>query len=474
MKPFIIKSFRGGISDENNRGITGSSKFGYALDLHKRQDSLSCKQALLPASGATVTDLIKVFVNGADGSTYAFGDGGKIYARSPDNTWALMYTDVNGAIKGAAEWELDDGNRYMYWCTDTCVARKIMSSGNDDWTDASINWKTTLTSADYHTMRRACGKMMITNSNLLAMIGYDGSFTPSAFNAQPGDKLKCLEERDDYCIMGSYREDQSEQGHILSWITTALNWVQKKKIPVKGVNALINTEVMLIQGGTDGELFFSDFSRAVPLHAFVGGGQVNPSGVCIEDDIAMFGAYGGTYPGIWSYGRKRKNRPLVLSYPYRLSPTAATGSTIVELGALKTVDGVLLASWHHQDALTNEYGVDMVSNTTKATAIYESLEFDAGLPHLEKGFQIARIVMKPLPAGCSLSMKYKMNKKSSWVVAKLQNNAASFSETNAWEVDFLIPEPGRIYETQVTLTPNGNTTPEILAIVTFINDEMES
>ena len=420
MRPYIIKSFRGGVSDENDKGIPGAFKFGYGLDLHKRQDSLSCKQALLPASGATVTDLIKVFVTGADGSTYAFGDAGKIYARSPENTWALMYTDANGEIKGAAEWELDNGDRYMFWCTNTSVARKIMSSGNDDWTDAVINWKTILTASPYHTMLRACGKMMITNDNLLAMIGYDGSFTPSAFNAQPGNNLKCLEERDDYCIMGSYREDESEQGHIWSWITTALNWVQKKKIPVKGVNALIYSELMLMQGGTDGELFFSDFSKAVPLHAFIGGGQVNPNGVCIEDDIAMFGAYGGTYPGIWSYGRKRKNRPLVLNYPYRLSPTVVTGSTIGELGALKTVNGVLLASWRTDDGTTLEYGVDMMSNTTKATAIYESLEFDAGSPHLEKGFQIAKLVMTPLPIGCSLSMKYKMDKISAWVIAKLR------------------------------------------------------
>ena len=34
MIPYIIKSFRGGVSDESNKGVAGAYKFGYGLDIH--------------------------------------------------------------------------------------------------------------------------------------------------------------------------------------------------------------------------------------------------------------------------------------------------------------------------------------------------------------------------------------------------------------------------------------------------------
>lgn len=479
MKPFIQDSFRGGISDENDKGIKGSFKFGYGLDIHSRDDVLKCKQKMLKESGATLGALIRHFVAGSDGSTYCFGATGSIYVRSGDAgdpVYTYAFGDENGDIKGAYEWKESSGNNYIYWATNSCVARKLFP-GNDalPWADAVENYKTTLEPAAHHTMEQACGKLMIANKNFLAFIGWDGSFSSEALNLRPHNFIKCLEERDDYVVMGSYREDNAEKGHIWDWITSALNWVHKKKIPVKGVNALIQTELMLMQGGTDGELFASDFVNMTPLHAFVGGGEVNPAGVSIEDDIAVFGVYGNDdgYDGIWSYGRKRKNRPFSLNYPYRLSPTAATGSAITEIGAIEMVDGVLLVSWETQDGSTTEYGIDAVSNTTKATAIFESLEFDGGMPHLKKYGQLLKLVMKPLPTGCSISAKVKVDHAASWISLKMGDGSTSFSAAGATECDFYLPDGGKIYEVQITLTPSVNDTPEIIAVVPYFQDEME-
>lgn len=46
MPVFEITSFAGGISDYEDRGIKGSYKHGYGIDIRKVRDSLSCKQAL--------------------------------------------------------------------------------------------------------------------------------------------------------------------------------------------------------------------------------------------------------------------------------------------------------------------------------------------------------------------------------------------------------------------------------------------
>jgi hypothetical protein len=479
VKPFIQDSFRGGVSDENDKGVKGSFKFGYGLDIHSRDDVLKCKQAMLKESGTTIGSLMKYFVAGSDGSTYCFGSTGSIYVRSGDTgdpAYTYAFGDENGEIKGAHEWKESSGDNYIYWATNTCIARKLFP-GNDalPWADAVENYKVVLEAANYHTMEQASGKLMIGNKNFLAFIGWDGSFTPEALNLRPHNFITCLEERDDYVIMGSYREDNSEKGHIWSWITTALNWIQKKKIPVKGVNVMIQTELMLLQGGSDGELFASDFVNMTPLHAFIGGGEVNPGAVSIEDDIAVFGVYNNSddYDGIWSYGRKRKNRPFALNYDYRLSPTAATGSTITEIGAIEMVNGVLIASWKTTDGSTLEYGIDCASSTTKATAIFESLEFDGGMPHLRKFGQIVKLIMAPMPASCAVSVKAKMDKAATWTALKMGDGTTSFSVTNATEAEFILPDDGKIYEIQITLTPSANTTPEILDVVVYIADEQE-
>jgi len=484
MIPYIIKSFRGGVSDESNKGIAGAYKFGYALDIHGRDDILTNKQAMvtLLSDAATVfgtgnlattqTGITKFFVPASDGTTYCFSSTGSVFARSGDGIFNFVYNDENGDIKGAAEWQLSDGVNYLYWATNTSVARKelagvdiLPASGTARWTDVEADYRTTLDPADYHTMKAATGKLMIANGNYLASINYDGDFDAAEFNVRPGNLIKALEERDDYVILGSHRKENSEEGHIWSCMVSATNWIQKKKIPVKGVNALIDTEMLLLQGGDKGELFFSDFNNAVPLHGIYGGGQCTPEGVSVENDLAVFGMYGGDNPGIWSYGRSRKNRPMALGYDYRLAQTVL-GNAISTIAAVAMIDGLLLASW----GTATGYGVDCVSSTTKAAAVYEGLEFDGGRPYWKKNFNHIVLNMLPLPAGCTISAKFKLDKDVSWKYAVTGNNATIFSEADAVEAIFSTGQKANIYEVGIESNPSGNTSPGIIAINTYIDE----
>jgi len=488
MIPYIISSFRGGLSDENDKGIAGAYKFGSGLDIHGRDDILTGKQSMATILGNTAgvfgtgypatthTGIIKFFVPASDGTTYCFGSTGSVFSRSGDGTWNFVYNDENGNIKGAAEWKLDTEVDYLFWATNTSIARKALAgvdvapdTGTARWTDVTADWKTLLDPADYHTMRPASGQLMIANGNYLASVDYSGSFLPAALNIRPGNLIKTLEERDDYVILGSYRKDNSEEGHIWSWIISATNWIQKKRIPVKGVNSMISTELLLLQGGDEGELFFSDFVNAVPLHGIPGGGQTTPAGVSIENDIAVFGIYGGTYPGIWSYGRKRKNRPMALNYDYRLAQTVA-GSSISTIAAVCMVDGTLLTSWGTTDGSTSEYGVDSASSTTKATAVYEGLEFSGGRPYWKKNFNTVVLNMTPLPAGCSLSVRFKMDKETVWRYAVTGGNATVFSEADQTEAIFSIVKPGNVYEVGIDLNPSVNDSPQILAVSSYLDE----
>jgi hypothetical protein len=487
--PYIKDSWRGGISDEQTRGPRGTFKYAYGMDIHKRRDSLSCNFAMSNiGTSAVIKDLIKYSVTARDGSTYAFGASGSIYAIAGnplDPVVTGVYNDENGEIKGAAEWKQSDGNNYLMWATNTSIARMILNGSPDTpWAAGVVtqDYKTTLDPADYHPMRNAGGVLSIGNNNFLATIDYSGTFNPASMNVRPGNVIKVLEERDDYTLMGSERVDESEEGHIWSWVTSAVNWVQKKKIPVKGVNAMIDTEKLLLQGGINGELFYSDFSNSAPLVSVPSGGQVNPGGTDILNDLALFGFYGTVDPaqtGIYSYGRRMLNRPFALNHEFRMTRQVA-GSTITEIGSVWVASSAAYASWKTVDGSTIEYGIDMVSSTTRATARLEGLEFTGGQPHLKKQYKSEKVIMEPLPSGTSVNVIYRSNRQSTggsssagagWKYAKIADlSSTTYSVTDSTEAEFIINDNSKVYEIGIELTPSGSSTPEITGMVGYIAD----
>ena len=493
MIPYIIQKFRGGISDESTVGIPGAFKYAYGMDIHKRRDSLSCNYKMFGIGASTaINDLIKYTIQARDGSTYAFGSAGSVYAISgkvDDPVVTYVYTDYNGEIKGAAEWKHSDGNNYLYWATNTSIARFALN-GSPDMPLAgggvvTADYKTTLDSADYHPMKNTAGLLTIGNGNFLATIDYQGNFNPAATNLRPGNIVKCLDEKDDYAVVGSERVDESEEGHIWTWLPDITkNWIQKKKIPVKGVNALITAERPLLQGGISGEIFEADFVNSEPIISIPGGGQANPHGVGIYNDLALFGFYNaGDQSGIYSYGRRAKNRPQVLNHEFRLAETV-TGNTLKEIGSVWVSSSAVFASYKVEGSATY-YGVDMVSTSTRASARYEGLEFNGGSPHLKKHYESQKVVMEPLPSGTTVSVIYKQDRAntsesesgsqgSGWRYAKVGGGTTTaFAITDATEAEFIIDANSRVYEIGLELEPSGTSTPEVTALVGYLEGAEE-
>lgn len=473
--PYIVDSFRGGISEEQTRGQKGSFKFGYALDIHKRRDSLSCGFAMQTVTSTGYFLGLPLFmVAASDGSTYIFNDDGRIYSMAgsaSDPSIVRRYTDTNGKIKGAGEWQISDGSIYLFWCTDTSVSRKLLP-GNDaeEWADVTQNWRTTLEPAEWHTIKPAAGVLAICNENFIATVDYSGNFLAEGVNLRPGNLAQSLEERDDYVIIGSKRRDDEEQGHIWSWTTTALNWIQKRKVPVKGVNAVVDAEIPILQGGSDGELFLGGFENSEPINSIPDGGKCSPGGATVFDDRAFFGIYGGSAnPGLYSYGRRARTRPLALNYDYRLASTV-NDSTVSTIGAVIAVNDTLYASWGTTDGSTSEYGIDQLSSTTRATARYESLEFDAERPDLKKNFQSLKLMMRQLPSGTNVGVAFRKDGESDWTRAELSPDNTRYNETNAVEVEYITGVEAKTFEWAVDLVPSGTDTPEITAVVNYLDD----
>ncbi len=464
MQIYLIKSWRGGVSDEETRGIKGSGKFLRGCNIHKKLDSLSCQQAMKKESETTVIDLILFMVPCSDGNSYHFGDTGKIYKRTSAGVWSLVYTDPDGKIKGAEEWKgnLTGANSYLYWATDTKLKRKPIP-GLADWTDVSTV-AATLTSADWHSMVVGAGKqgdLFTCNKDKLAMVDYTHTYTGEAVKIIPGNITKSLIATDEDLIIGSVKEDNAEEGYLWAWNTLLMAWRKRKRIPTKGINALLISEIIIAQAGLNGEIFFSDLVHQLPITAFPGGGQVNPGGVTTKGNLALFGVYGSSVQnGIYSYGRTAKNRVFALNLDYILTP-----ATIDEIGAIKMIGTDLLASWKSGTS----YGVDVVDTANKASAIFESLDFDGGQASIKKTFHNIKLTMLPLPTGCSVKAKFRLNKKGDWVAAKLGDGSETFNTAGETEAIFNVGEDGEIYEVRIELAPSSNDSPEILSIATYFD-----
>lgn len=455
MRVYINNTFRGGISDEEDRGIRGSFKFGKNLDIHKKLDSLSCQQAMKKDSGTIVTDLILAMVPASDGNSYHFSNTGKIYKRTPTGTWTVIYTDNNGRISGAVEY-----NNHFYWATNASLSRASL-----DWATIEHNWRP-LTPAEWHSMIAGSatagvqgGNLFICNKHTLAMVDQAGAFTSEAVRVTPDCIIKCLVSDDTNLIFGTVKTNNAQEGFLYAWNTLILNWRKRKKIPVKGINSLIMTRDILAQAGTEGEIFFSNLVNTLPLLSF-GEGKTNPAGVSNKGSLALFGIYGGTNNGLYTYGKTRRNRQDAPNLEYTLSQ-----ANITEIGAITTIGTDILVSW--QSGAT--FGVDVVDTTVKAPAVYESLDFDGGSPDIKKLFEHIKITTKPLPVNCGVKVKYRLNKKGDWKYAKLGDGTDIFNIAERTEAMFSIGEEGEVYEVGCELIPHGNTTPEVLSINTYFN-----
>ena len=472
VKSFTIKSFRGGISDWEDKGIRGSFKHGQALSIRRRRDSIYSNQALITADNETpvVVDLIKYTVPASDGNTYLFG-ASKIYKQTSAGVVSVVYTDSDGQICGAEEMWCSNGKKYLFWATSTKLKCKEIPGTN--WTtDVNANVvvgattytypKTNLGAATNHTMKVANGALMICNGNYLAMVGWDGSYTNEAVRFLPDMKAKTLIDRDDYVVVGTETYSGRKRAHLFEWETNSLNYTKKQKLPVASINALIDGEVMLMQGGTSGQIFYSDFLNKLPVTTFPAGGQVNPGAIIEDDGIVYFGVYGSTdatKDGIYSYGRNQKNGDFALNFEYPI--------TCTEIGALEVIGGVLHVSYR----VTTSYYWYKVNTAAKQIGVYESLDLTAPTKGsaTDTSWETLDIFLSALPSGASVGVKYRVNKASAWISAQLDGDTTLLSVADAVKATFLIGAVGDVIEVQVTITPTSNTSPEIHRFNLYFN-----
>ncbi|MFZ2881566.1 MAG: hypothetical protein WA019_00680 [Candidatus Moraniibacteriota bacterium] len=459
---FEIKSFKGGKSDYVDRGIFGSFQKSKNLNIRGDEDALMCNQALITdGSGGSsadtiVTSLINFPINASDGNWYGFSDNGKIYKRTSAGVYSLVYTDSDGEITGAYEWYIDNNKKYLVWTTSTKLHVKEIP-GVSNWSDVDATItpssgtpqtfpKTNLTAATWHTMAQANGSLIICNPVHMALFGYDGSYTNDALLLRPGIIPQAIVEYGSQALIGG--GDGVRESWLLTWEQTALSWLNKNRIPSKTINAIVQAEIMLMSCG-DNELYYTDMTNNMPICTL--DGKCNPAGVVEKGGLALFGLFGGSFSGIWSYGRTKKNESHTLNLEQYIDCD--------EIGSIWKIAEQVFVSYKK----SSSYYVRKVDPSTKAQAEYYSL--DLTFPK-ESNVTSIDLVTDTIPTGCAIEVWYDVLGDGVWLQAKMAGDVA---QATAGQRDpiFLVGGNGRAANVKVILIPSANLTPEVSTI--FVN-----
>lgn len=339
---------------------------------------------------------------------------------------------------------------------------------------------------DYHPMLffPPSSSLVIGNGNFLA--NYDGITYRTSGQGDGSERIKLAKEEKvrsldivgDYLAMGTWKGDSIDDhgtSNLYFWDGTSTSINAFK--PIVG-------ETNAIKTGNDGLLYV--------LHGGEGNISIYDGGLTLVDSIPDIGEnkYIETYPGaitnhagiikfgisdgdstsatrgVYSYGRKSKNYSRSLNFEAPIS----TG-TIDEDAQITALLGIgpdrFFAAW--KDDTT--YGVDLLSTTTdQSTTSYESLIFDAGIPHYEKKSSSIKLTFAALVSGQSIKIYTKEDRAASFSLLDTYNTVGQIVGSSAFDARW------KELELKIELITTGNDSPTLLSSVMFfglVTDEQE-
>jgi len=515
---FETKTWRGGLSDWDDKGIAGAIKFGSGLDIRKRVDSLSAGQDLTDeglitahsASPSKSPSASQSFSPSASLSNSASkspssspsaggsGSGSQSPSRSASPSGSLSPSHSPSVSPSPSAGlttvfrdlvhtfvKATDGNTYGFGNTGyiykrdseanwSVVAKDVNGAIRGAEEKPSSSNKTYLYWASNRVLRR---KELPGRSDWNDIEDITESLTPAPHTMkQIGGALYICNKS----MIAYVGYDDSFSPEVLDLIpgNTANTIVERNGMPIIGtdkINGAIDAEVPLAQVGTEGDIYFANMTDALPVTSFPGGGQINPGGVALQVEQVNFYQWDGDAVsyidkqnvgnmalfGVYG-GDEGKNG--IYSYgrkkknhPFVLNLDYALEAD--EIGAVTYVDGKVLASYLDGTS----FGVKSTDNDHKATAVCESLDFraPAKTPASITKWEYAELFMKPLPIQCSVSYYYRVNKDGDFVQAYLADGNVDYTTTGGRKAVFLVQAEGEIYEDKVILHPYGNTTAEV-------------
>lgn len=165
---------------------------------------------------------------------------------------------------------------------------------------------------------------------------------------------------------------------------------------------------------------------------------INPNMMAPRYNLLMLGYPSSTTNsnvnyGVYSWGAVELTYPNSFGYSYAssIAPTAGQNyspSNGMQIGMIENFVDTMYLSWQYTDTNSiTHYGLDITDNTSTPATNYswESLIWDGGVRYKTKRGHRIRINFLPLPAGCTLTVQYSLDR-GSWISSD-PNGTASFS-----------------------------------------------
>lgn len=531
MAIYEVTKWMGGISDYEDRGITGAYKFGKNLNGRKKQDSLTCAQALIdegllsskspssstspslsasaspslspslsisptpsPSSSvslsASTTPSVSVSLSPSTTPSASIS-----LSPSPSAGLSTVFEDLIRFFVKASDGYLygfgstghiyrRDGDGLWIWVyTDPDGeikgAEEKPSSGGKAYlywaTNTKVKYKEIPGLSNWNDVTVLAQDLFPDVPHTMRQVGGALMIANKSWLALVGYDDSYTNEAIDM-IPGNIAKTLVERnGRVITGCYKAYT------SQYKGINAAIDAEYPLCQVGDDGELFFADMTNSMPIKRFPGGGKVNPGGVCNYVDQVQFFEWEQTASSwidkqevgnlsLWAVWGADAGYNGIYSYgrKFKDHPVTLTLDYALEADELGAIT-VFDGTIlvSYRDGTT--FGVMAVDSTTKATGDYQGLDFKAPVkkPAEITYWTMEELFFDPLPSGTSIAFYYRVNKTGSWIQARTADGEMVFDTANAKKAVFSIASEGEIFEPRIVLNPSFNVAPEVYRARTY-------
>lgn len=466
MAKFVINNFSGGLAD----GLWAGTKNSFAqgskcLDIHSEPGLLKTQYKLTKDSGTTITGLPLWGFVGTDGKSYWFDDAGGCYCRTAAGVWSLDKA-LGVRVCGAIEY-----NDYIYVATSDTLYR--VAKGGGTYALASLGSWQTWTGAEIDTSWHPCivgqdNILYIGAGQYLSSVNSAGTWNSQALDLPVNWAIRCLAYMGNTILIGAnYSASNFNLCGIFPWDGLSDSFFYPCYVNAPSINALLaDGNLVIFQAGSKGRFYQylggttkSELKQLPGTYTPTAIMDCYPGSVAVSNGLYYFGVGNSTGDpcdeGVYTFGALNKNYPKVWNLEYVISQDKTSA---ISLGAIVANGNDLFVAW--KDGTT--YGVDKVDYTARyASAVYNTTVIGDGNPTLT--FKKFTLSFEPLPSSTSLTLKYKVNRGSSWT-SFTDVQAGAYSTAGGVKVEFDYTIVGGCLELQVGFGIATTNTPKLKKI----------
>ena len=325
----------------------------------------------------------------------------------------------------------------------------------------------------------------------------NSSYRRGAISLDVGYATCSLTTNSAYLVISAERRQldgnaKEQDGMIYYWDGISQNWISRVQVPQGSPYALqtFNNITYFTVNGT----LYAVSQPGVPdmkirLISYQNGNYtgrpdstiVYPNMSCVRNTSLLMG-----YPsssqnpavryGVYEWGSVELTYPNSFGRSYMLSandtfPAVWTSANQLQMGCVYSFVDQMYVSWQYTDSSgTVQSGLDYMDNSSSTARNFSwaSLVFDGGARYKQKQNLRYKINLTPLPAGCTVTGWYSINRGQPITVGA-DGTSYTITQTGSTELD-IQPPMGRFHEIQwgfYGTTPAGNMVPPTFTGITY-------